>query len=157
MSQVEGTEKYNKRYRQTETGDGKKRSQFWDELIKQESWGWKEGGDLMVQLTAGDYPADLGAGNLEEDSEGCDPGIGVQHRVQRPHQETCRDDTTQRRRLGLKLSKQIPETELRQRWYYIFRLYVLLLFIGCVQTHRPGNCPLLYVCGVCSTVSSENY
>lgn len=56
----------------------------------------------MVQLTASDYPADLGAGNLEKDAEGCDPGIGVQHRVQRPYQETCRDNETQRIRLELK-------------------------------------------------------
>lgn len=46
------------------------------------------GGDLMVQLTAGNDPADLGTRNLEEDSEGRDSGVGVQHRVQRPHQET---------------------------------------------------------------------
>ncbi len=35
------------------------------------------GGDMMVQLTAGNDPADLGTRNLEEDSERCDPGIGV--------------------------------------------------------------------------------
>lgn len=40
-------------------------------------------------LTTGDDPAALRAGNLEEDPEGRDPGIGVQHCVQRPHQETC--------------------------------------------------------------------
>lgn len=37
--------------------------------------------DIATQLTAGDDPADLGAGNLEEDTKGCDPGIGVQHCV----------------------------------------------------------------------------
>lgn len=54
---------------------------------------------LPVQLTAGDHPAHLGAGNLEEDAEGRDPGVGVQHRVQRPHQETCGHDK-QRLKLG---------------------------------------------------------
>lgn len=57
----------------------------------------------MVQLTAGDYPADLGAGNLEENAEGGDPGIGVQHCVKRPNEETCRDDKSQRIKLRLKL------------------------------------------------------
>lgn len=46
------------------------------------------------QLTAGDYPARLRAGNLQKDAEGRDPGVGVQHRVQRPHQETCGEDRT---------------------------------------------------------------
>lgn len=32
-------------------------------------------GDLMVQLTAGDDPADLGAGDLQEDAEGGDTGV----------------------------------------------------------------------------------
>lgn len=41
-----------------------------------------------VHLTTGDYPADLRARNLEEDAEGRDPGVGVQHRVKRPHQQT---------------------------------------------------------------------
>lgn len=48
---------------------------------------------LNVHLTAGDYPADLGARNLEEDAEGRDAGVGVQHGVERPHQETCRVTT----------------------------------------------------------------
>lgn len=60
------------------------------------SEGFRDGtGRLLVQLTAGDDPAHLRAGNLEEDAEGRDPGIGVQHGVQRPHQETCRDDKTE--------------------------------------------------------------
>lgn len=62
-------------------------------------------GGLMVQLTAGDDPADLGAGNLEEDAEGRDPGIGVQHCVQRPHQETCRDKEVRESHWGLNDAK----------------------------------------------------
>ena len=71
-----------------------------------------EEGDLMVVLTAGDHPADLGAGNLEEDAEGCDPGIGVQHSVQSPHQETC-EATWHRIRW-----EHILETDLKQQWSF---------------------------------------
>lgn len=46
------------------------------------------GEKVVVLLTAGDHPADLRARNLQQDAEWCDPGIGVQHRVQRPDQET---------------------------------------------------------------------
>ncbi|KAK0140259.1 Phosducin-like protein 3 [Merluccius polli] len=45
--------------------------------------------DRQTGRTTSDDPADLGGGDLEEDPEGCDPGVGVQHRVQRPDQETC--------------------------------------------------------------------
>lgn len=69
---------------------------------------------LNVHLTAGDHPADLGARNLEEDTERCDPGVGVQHRIERPHQQTCRDDDAQRTLL-LTLCKHIPERELLGR------------------------------------------
>lgn len=69
---------------------------------KEETW-W------FSSLTAGDYPARLGAGNLEEDAEGRDPGVGVQHGVQRPHQETCRDDKTENH------ANNIPESEVRRQ------------------------------------------
>lgn len=50
---------------------------------------------IKVQLTTGNDPADLGAGNLEEDAKGSDPGSGVQNIVKRPHQEPCRDGKAQ--------------------------------------------------------------
>ena len=44
----------------------------------------------MRGLTAGDNPADLRARDLQEDTEGGDSGVGVQHCVQSPNQQTCR-------------------------------------------------------------------